>query len=92
MYKVVLLAKENYEINSIEVKGLEPAAQIFECWLKEDAFDGETMLLWDNDNLMKQINVRKKTDWRNGEAFHDVNDINFSRDARKYFRKIMCNN
>lgn len=89
MYTVALIAKEGYEIKSITEKSLALASHVFEVWLKDDAFDGEMMLLWDNDNLIKQINVRKKTDWRMGETFQDVNDEMYSKDARKYHRKTL---
>jgi len=88
MYTVALIAREGYEIKSITEKSISIALNTFLSWLKNDAFNGETMLLWDNDNLMKQIDVRKKTDWRMGEVFQDVSDDTFSKDARKYLRKF----
>ena len=82
MYKVQLLAKEDYEIKSIEDKSLLQAVNVFDGWLKEDAFDGEVLLLWDNDNLIKKINVRKKSDWRHGETYNDIVD-GFTENAPK---------
>lgn len=43
MYKVQLLAKEDYEIKSIEDKSMLQAVNVFDVWLKEDAFDGEVL-------------------------------------------------
>jgi len=92
MYKVQLLAKEDYEIKSIEDKSLLQAVNVFDGWLKEDAFDGEVLLLWDNDNLIKKINVRKKSDWRHGETYNDIVDGFtenwFKKDIRKWQKKI----
>ena len=88
MYTVALIAREGYEIKSTNEKSISTALETFILWLKKDAFNGEMMLLWDNDNLMKQIDVRKKTDWRMGEVFQDVNDDTLSKDARKYHKRI----
>ena len=88
MYKVQLLAKEDYEIKSIEDKSMLQAVNVFDVWLKEDAFDGEVLLLWDNDNLIKEINVRKKSDWRHGETYKDIDEEFFKKDIRKWQKKI----
>lgn len=95
MYQVVLLDKDGLEVKEIETKSFLLSVNQFEEWLKQDAFDGETLLLWDNDNLVKELNVRKKSDFRHGESMFGIVDgfteVYFKKDIRKWQKKKALN-
>ena len=88
MYQLILLEScGQIELQKTENKSLAVISNIFEQWLKQDAFNGEMLILWDNDNLIKHLNICKKSDWRIGETYTNVNDEMFSKDAKKYQKR-----
>lgn len=88
MYTVILLDENDLDVLKLNTKFYKKAIDTFDKWVKEEAFDREYIALWKNDDLLMDIHISKKTDWRLGDVFMDVNDDYkpLAINARKYKR------
>jgi len=63
MYYVTLYDQFNTEIiKTFENESETLVEAMFECWLKDDACDGETLKMYDREQTIKEIKVKKKAD------------------------------